>query len=53
MIFAPLFGYLGDRYNRKIIMSVGIFLWSLTTFIGSYQNVSYKKNNKNIITIMN
>ncbi|XP_011506469.1 PREDICTED: protein spinster isoform X2 [Ceratosolen solmsi marchali] len=36
MIFAPLFGYLGDRYNRKIIMSAGVFLWCLTTFIGSY-----------------
>ncbi|XP_012262388.2 protein spinster isoform X2 [Athalia rosae] len=36
MIFAPLFGYLGDRYNRKLIMSFGVFLWCLTTFIGSY-----------------
>ncbi|XP_046735483.1 protein spinster isoform X1 [Diprion similis] len=36
MIFAPLFGYLGDRYNRKFIMSFGVFLWCLTTFVGSY-----------------
>ncbi|KAH0561730.1 protein spinster isoform X3 [Cotesia glomerata] len=36
MIFAPLFGYLGDRYNRKIIMSVGVFIWCLTTLLGSY-----------------
>ncbi|XP_029052073.1 protein spinster isoform X2 [Osmia bicornis bicornis] len=36
MIFAPLFGYLGDRYNRKVIMSSGVFIWCLTTFIGSY-----------------
>ncbi|CAK9812214.1 Protein spinster [Anthophora quadrimaculata] len=36
MVFAPLFGYLGDRYSRKIIMSSGVFLWCLTTFIGSY-----------------
>ncbi|XP_011346971.1 protein spinster isoform X2 [Ooceraea biroi] len=36
MVFAPLFGYLGDRYNRKLIMSSGVFLWCLTTFIGSY-----------------
>ncbi|XP_077268461.1 lysolipid transporter protein spinster isoform X1 [Temnothorax americanus] len=36
MVFAPLFGYLGDRYNRKFIMSSGVFLWCLTTFIGSY-----------------
>ncbi|XP_003704043.1 lysolipid transporter protein spinster isoform X1 [Megachile rotundata] len=36
MIFAPMFGYLGDRYNRKVIMSAGVFLWCLTTFVGSY-----------------
>ncbi|XP_012537066.1 protein spinster isoform X2 [Monomorium pharaonis] len=36
MVFAPLFGYLGDRYNRKLIMSSGVFLWCLTTFIGSF-----------------
>ncbi|KAJ8681342.1 hypothetical protein QAD02_017129 [Eretmocerus hayati] len=36
MVFAPLFGYLGDRYNRKVIMSAGVFLWCLTTFVGSY-----------------
>lgn len=40
MVFAPLFGYLGDRYNRKFIMSGGVFLWCLTTFIGSYMKVS-------------
>lgn len=36
MVFAPIFGYLGDRYNRKIIMAVGIFLWSITTLAGSF-----------------
>ncbi|XP_076673784.1 lysolipid transporter protein spinster isoform X2 [Andrena cerasifolii] len=36
MVFAPLFGYLGDRYNRMLIMTGGVFLWGLTTFIGSY-----------------
>ncbi|KAG7188248.1 hypothetical protein KM043_016110 [Ampulex compressa] len=36
MIFAPLFGYLGDRYSRKAIMSAGVFLWCLTTLVGSY-----------------
>lgn len=41
MIFAPIFGYLGDRYNRKLLMAFGVFLWSLTTFIGSYMNVSF------------
>ncbi|XP_044272838.1 protein spinster isoform X3 [Tribolium madens] len=36
MIFAPIFGYLGDRYSRKKIMAFGVFLWSLTTLIGSF-----------------
>ena len=36
MIFAPLFGYLGDRYNRKWILLIGLTFWSLSTFIGSY-----------------
>lgn len=38
MIFAPVFGYLGDRYSRKTIMLVGIFIWVgavlLSTFVG-------------------
>lgn len=36
MILAPVFGYLGDRYNRKLIMSVGITFWSLVTLASSY-----------------
>ncbi|KAG7249767.1 hypothetical protein CRUP_017878 [Coryphaenoides rupestris] len=36
MILAPCFGYLGDRYNRKWIMSVGIAFWSLVTLASSY-----------------
>uniref|UniRef100_A0AAV2KD68 Protein spinster homolog 1 n=1 Tax=Knipowitschia caucasica TaxID=637954 RepID=A0AAV2KD68_KNICA len=36
MFLAPAFGYLGDRYNRKYIMSVGIFFWSLVTLLSSY-----------------
>ncbi|XP_066462960.1 protein spinster homolog 1-like [Eleutherodactylus coqui] len=31
MLIAPLFGYLGDRWNRKYIISVGIFLWTSVT----------------------
>jgi len=41
MVCAPLFGYLGDRYNRKLIMAFGVFLWSLTTFVGSFMEVSF------------
>ncbi|XP_059350810.1 protein spinster-like isoform X3 [Daphnia carinata] len=36
MICAPVFGYLGDRYSRRLIMAGGIFIWSLTTLLGSY-----------------
>ncbi|KAF5282489.1 hypothetical protein FQR65_LT14259 [Abscondita terminalis] len=38
MVFAPIFGYLGDRYSRPMIMAFGVFLWSLTTVVGSYMN---------------
>ncbi|XP_056432296.1 protein spinster homolog 1 isoform X1 [Gadus chalcogrammus] len=36
MLLAPCFGYLGDRYNRKWIMLVGISFWSLVTLASSY-----------------
>ena len=36
MIFAPLFGYMGDRCNRKYIMAFGVLFWSATTFLGSF-----------------
>ncbi|XP_058457620.1 protein spinster isoform X1 [Malaya genurostris] len=38
MVFAPVFGYLGDRYSRKWIMALGVFLWSTTTLLGSFMN---------------
>ncbi|XP_064551827.1 protein spinster [Drosophila montana] len=38
MIFAPLFGYLGDRYPRRLLMAVGVALWSTTTLLGSYMH---------------
>lgn len=41
MLFAPIFGYLGDRYSRKKIMAAGVFLWSLTTFLGSFMEASF------------
>lgn len=40
MIFAPLFGYFGDRYSRRLIMAFGVGLWSMTTLLGSYARVS-------------
>uniref|UniRef100_A0A7N9AZQ6 Protein spinster homolog 1 n=1 Tax=Mastacembelus armatus TaxID=205130 RepID=A0A7N9AZQ6_9TELE len=36
MFLAPFFGYLGDRYNRKYIMSFGIGFWSAVTLASSY-----------------
>ena len=33
---APVFGYLGDRHSRKIIMIGGITLWSMPHFMGSF-----------------
>ncbi|KAM7387647.1 hypothetical protein PAMA_009996 [Pampus argenteus] len=36
MFLAPFFGYLGDRYNRKFIMSFGISFWSIVTLASSY-----------------
>ncbi|KAL4658363.1 hypothetical protein GN956_G3076 [Arapaima gigas] len=36
MFLAPIFGYLGDRYNRKLIMCGGITFWTLVTLASSY-----------------
>ncbi|XP_062887573.1 protein spinster homolog 1-like isoform X4 [Mobula hypostoma] len=36
LVLAPLFGYLGDRYNRKILMGVGIAIWSTAMLAGSF-----------------
>lgn len=36
MVLAPVFGYLGDRYNRKLIMCAGISFWALVTLASSY-----------------
>lgn len=36
MVAAPIFGYLGDRFNRKVILSCGIFFWSVITLSSSF-----------------
>jgi len=43
MLFSLAFGYIGDRFNRKIIISVGIFGWSAVMFFSSFvgPNVSF------------
>jgi len=39
MVFAPIFGYLGDRYSRKFIMAFGVFIWTIFTIVGSFMMV--------------
>ncbi|XP_010004366.1 PREDICTED: protein spinster homolog 3 [Chaetura pelagica] len=41
MLAAPIFGYLGDRYNRKIILGAGIFFWSGVTLGSSFISQLY------------
>jgi len=36
MLLSPIFGYLGDRFNRTIIMSCGIIGWSAVTLASSF-----------------
>jgi len=38
MLFAPVFGYLGDRYSRKWLLAVGLTFWSLSTLAGSFMH---------------
>lgn len=41
MLLAPVFGYLGDRYNRKVIMVAGMVVWIVTTLSSSFVTESY------------
>ena len=36
MVFAPMFGYLGDRFSRRVLMAVGVLIWSIFLFAGSF-----------------
>nr|CAB3266535.1 protein spinster homolog 1 [Phallusia mammillata] len=38
MVVAPLFGYLGDRFNRKLVILVGMLIWSGCTLLASFIN---------------
>jgi MFS family permease len=40
MLLSPFFGYLGDRFTRKYIITFGIILWSACTLVGSFAVVS-------------
>ncbi|KAM9846835.1 protein spinster homolog 3 [Aulostomus maculatus] len=41
LLFAPLFGYLGDRYNRIYIMAGGLSVWLVTATGSSFVTKSY------------
>ncbi|ODN04368.1 Protein spinster [Orchesella cincta] len=41
MVFAPMFGYMGDRYSRRVIMAFGVILWSVTTLAGSFMEGNF------------
>jgi len=36
VIFAPIFGYLGDRSNRPKLMALGVLFWSCATIYGYF-----------------
>lgn len=36
MLFAPLFGWLADRYSRWKLMAFGVAVWSLATWASGY-----------------
>ncbi|KAG1926499.1 protein spinster homolog 3-like [Pimephales promelas] len=36
MLLAPVFGYLGDRYNRKLLMIAGLIVWIVTSLGSSF-----------------
>lgn len=36
MLLSPLFGYLGDRYTRKYIITFGVLFWAGFTLAGSF-----------------
>jgi len=36
MLFSMVFGYIGDRFNRTITISIGIFGWSAVMLFSSF-----------------
>lgn len=35
-LFSPLFGYFGDRKDRRILMGLGLFVWSISTALTGF-----------------
>lgn len=42
ILTAPLFGYLGDRYNRKYIIIGGSVIWIVSSFSSSFVSQSVR-----------
>jgi MFS family permease len=40
-LVSPLMGWLGDRYNRKVLLASGVFIWSLAT-MGTAYSTDYR-----------
>jgi len=36
MVLSPVFGFLGDRVPRKIILAVGVLVWAVSTMLCSF-----------------
>ena len=36
MILSPIVGYLGDRYNRKVIIIIGLIFWTSIVMLSSF-----------------
>lgn len=43
-IGSPLFGYLGDRYNRKLLILIGLLIWTTSVLGSSFIPSSVKSN---------
>ena len=41
MVFSPVFGYYGDRSSRKVLLAIGITLWSIFGCLGSFATVRW------------
>jgi MFS family permease len=35
-VVSPLMGWLGDRYNRRVLLASGVGLWSLATVVTAF-----------------
>lgn len=37
-VFSPIFGFLGDRFDRRRVMALGLIAWSVSTALTSWAN---------------